>query len=209
MTPEEEEAILAKHERLMFKVASNHHHLVSLHLPWEDLVQECRIALLKSSRMWNPGRAQFSTYATRAMHNACVQAHRDAFLRGYEKNKTGDEPPKVYSLDSFVRSADGVDDEFERLISRLASGDNPAEEVLLTVRHEELRAFVRRVLGTKGGGKTRQVFELFYELADGRAWSIAEIAEELGLSEQAVKIRLVRSRRWLQEAAREMGLDAA
>jgi RNA polymerase sigma factor for flagellar operon FliA len=138
----------------------------------EDLISWGMMGLLEAARRWDPERAcAFSTLASIVIESRV--------LRGVRRDGKPTHAAATLSLDALVFE-EGAGGQGARLVDQIAS-DQDVEGQLLD---SETRTAVRSALAQLPPPHRRLIERHFYE-----GIPIAELAEELGVSRQAVYVR--------------------
>jgi RNA polymerase sigma factor for flagellar operon FliA len=138
----------------------------------EDLISWGMLGLLQAARIWDPERAcSFPTLASIVIERK--------ILRGVRRDGKPEQAAATLSLDELVFE-EGAGGQPARFVDQIA-GDQDVEQQLLT---SETRTVVRSAVAQLPPPHQRLIERHFYE-----GIPIAELAEELGVSRQAVYVR--------------------
>jgi RNA polymerase sigma factor (sigma-70 family) len=169
----EVEQLVRKHEGLVRYVVERVRRRRSVgNMEREDLISWGMLGLLQAARIWDPERAcSFPTLA-------CVAIER-RILRGVRCEGKPEQAAATLSLDELAFE-EGEGGPSARIVDQIA-GDQDVEQQLLD---SETRTVVRSAVAQLPPPHRRLIERHFYE-----GIPLAELAEELGVSRQAVYVR--------------------
>ncbi len=148
----------------------------------EDLAQETFLRVFRNASKYKPV-AKFSTWLYRIAANLCINEVKKGRLR------------RTLSLDEAV----GPDPEGTKVIERLAAaGDAPLTEA---ERHEASAIIEKAIKHLPDDQRTTLVLVEYHGLP------YQEIAEILGVTVSAIKMRVKRARENLREALKVLGAE--
>jgi len=172
---EDMDALVKCHEGLVRSIAKQY---LGRGLPWEDLLQEARIGLVKAIRGFDASRGlAFSTYATQAIHR---HLYRALHYQG-----------PVLSIPNYapLHARDAVTNRAVPLDSLQSTGQPVAEIIEDSSQQIEAEVLERVETGRllqHLRPQSRRALELLYGLDGGGKRTYAEAAEILGCSRQNV-----------------------
>lgn len=210
------EALLRENEALIVKIANRYQpHL--RHCDWDDLMQVGRLGMVRAIELFDPARGgAFSTFATLWVRQKMIRLlNKDKMIHlpsHIQENPASADRYGVdyavckFSLDYELKyRKDKVGEEAEHIHTGdiIAAPDNVEAEVIGDTSPELLaihEAFAR----CKFDPITRHCFVLHYGLEGREAMSQVDIAREVGLTKQAVSMRILRAQKMIR---RRLGIE--
>jgi len=174
--PEDTDTLVKCHEGLVRSIAKQY---LGRGLPWEDLLQEARIGLVKAIRGFDASRGlAFSTYATRAIHRHLYRAlHYQGpvlSIPDYAPLHARDAVTnRAISLDSLHSTGQPVAEVIEDSSQQIEA------EVLKRIETEHLLQRLRP--------QHRQVLELLYGMDGQGKRTYREVARIVGYSAEWIR----------------------
>ena len=171
-------------------------------IDFEDVLQECRMALLRAVRQWDPaGTAALATYCTSAIINQCLKANYAACPRGYRQK--GHVAPPLASLDAVMEAFEAANNGEPTVVATLAG---PVYEELPAGGDAGalLLPFVRQVLAAQPRVAEAVVLRFGLDGGGVRPWAV--VAAHLGCSPNGAQAKLGRVLRFLRRQAQREGM---
>ncbi len=190
---EAEAAMLDRHERLIFHYLRKHPRYLGYA---DDLAQEGRIGLLRAASNFDGSKGfKFSTYAMYWIHKFCSRAmNKCSRIISLPATMQKDFPQDAYLSLDITLGRDGVTIGDLQMDSNTLGSDE-------TLHLLECKRIVEKALSGLDP-KRRQVITMAWGLngRGGRTMNLAEIARELGVTREAVRMMHKRAMAQMQAA---------